>query len=153
MTDIATKIYNILVNDEDGKLAQEVANVLAQRIAEGLEEPEIVPAGPLTEPLEFGARYYCVTESGHVDESSWDDDIIDVHRTKHKNVFPYTPEGKAGAELRAKTPHPGIHWVDDLRKLKQLSAEAGKTDDWDEFQEFAYEFMDKYLPPTTNKAS
>ena len=85
---------------------------------------EIVPAEPLTEPLGIGERYYTESE-GECTIWLWDDDELDNRHLKHKNVFPYTPEGKAGAELRAKIPHPGLHWQEDVMALRETVESLG----------------------------
>lgn len=81
-------------------------------------EPEIVPAEPLTEALKWGEAYFCVYVNGSIHSGSWSDHPFDHYQLFDNNVFPHTPEGKAGAELRAKVPHPGIHWQEDLKKLR-----------------------------------
>lgn len=81
--------------------------------------PEIVPEDPLTEPLEIGEKYYTVIG----DQATWfywDGDDMDIFRLKDKLVFPLTPEGNAGAELRAKVHHPGIHWQEDVADLQKI---------------------------------
>lgn len=110
---------------------------------------KIVPAEPLTEPPNIGERYYTVWE-GECSSSVWHDDDVDPSRLRDKNVFPFTPQGKAGAELRAKVPHPGIHWQEDLKKLrdarsKWLSAPITDKNADSIFSIATHNFIHKYL--------
>ena len=104
-------------------LTQEELRDLQERISEVLAG---IPAEALIEPPEIGERYY-TAYGDHATWFSWEEDDMDMFRLKDKNIFPYTDQGKAGAELRAKTPHPGIHWQEDVRKLAEWAEDVTWT--------------------------
>lgn len=63
----------------------------------------IKPAGPLEEKPEVGSRYWLADLGGKMpDLITWDGDRFDLSAFLAGLAFPYTPEGKLGAELRAK---------------------------------------------------
>lgn len=81
--------------------------------------PDIIPAEPLTDIPELRTQYFTFDIDGCVFEYRWVGTKYDMHQLKNKSVFPFTPEGKAGAEKRAKIFHPGMHWQDDVQKLSE----------------------------------
>lgn len=105
-------------------LTQEELRDLQERISEVLAG---TPAEPLSNPLNVGDTYWFVSTSGQIKKDEWENHEVDHVRQYEKNVFPDNPSGKLGAELRAKIPHPGIHWQEDVRKLAEWAEDVTWT--------------------------
>ena len=98
-------------------------------------QTEIVPAKPLTDPLGVGDQYWlCEVSRDIVCKETWDGSHSDYVWLIDQRIFPPTPEGKLGAELRAKRgfiPHPGMDWQEDVQLLRdhmdQLSTNSTRS--------------------------
>ena len=153
MSDLKTKIYNILVNDQDllKGLEGKIAEVLAAGIAEKMEANTTVKmAKPLTKPPKRQERFYSAgLADGVVFDWHWDGGDFDHAHLQAGLAFPHTPEGKAGAEHRAKQgiiPHPGASWYNDIEQVIAVRQEIGNslTDPFEAYVKMA-SAIDKFL--------
>ena len=135
-------------------LTQEELRDLQEKISEVLAaKKDVVPAEAWKKIPEGHPPYwYAIAGRDDIDWENWWEDTASLMRIQSGMAFPFTAEGRAAAEIRAKRgfiPHPGIHWQEDVKKLAEAKqkwgyAEVGDQQSETDLAAAVDDFLDKY---------